>query len=112
LGIAVYPNRSHTGEALLALDLVKAEELITSVQLYPERYKGTGAQKELMEKYGIDYQDLYGITDYEMYSAPRVEDIISGAVSESSVGIIGGADGPTAIFVTEPVPTVQADKNG
>jgi len=34
-------------------------------------------------------------------SAPRVEEIISGAVSESaSIGIIGGADEPTAVYVT------------
>ena len=37
------------------------------------------------------------------YSAPTVEEIISGAISEKeSVGIIGGADGPTAIIVGKP----------
>ena len=99
LNISVYPNMTHTANVLLALDLVKAEDLITSVQLYPERYKGTGAQKELMDKYGIAYEDLYDLTGYDPYSAPTVQDIIAGAVTESSVGIIGGADGPTAIIV-------------
>ena len=40
------------------------------------------------------------MTSFDPNSAPTVNEIISGAVTDSSVGIIGGADGPTAIYVT------------
>ncbi|MBE6996197.1 MAG: hypothetical protein E7429_05685 [Ruminococcaceae bacterium] len=104
LDLNIRPGMSNTVGALLALELVTPEQLVTYVQLYPERYEGTGAKDEmaeLMEKYGIAYEDIYDMTSYDPNSAPRVEEIISGAVSESSsIGIIGGADGPTAVYVT------------
>ena len=64
--------------------ILKRTELYTEYQVYET------------EKYGKTY-----LTSFDPNSAPTVEEIISGAISEKeSVGIIGGADGPTSIFVT------------
>jgi len=105
LDLLVRPGMNNTIGALLSLDLVKPEQMVTYVQLYPERY----TDEELLkmeeiklweEKYGIDYEIAYDAV-MNPNSAPRVEEIISGAVSESaSIGIIGGADEPTAVYVT------------
>ena len=64
--------------------ILKRTELYTEYEVYTS------------EKYGKDY-----LTSFNPNSAPTVEEIISGAISErESIGIIGGADGPTSIFVT------------
>ena len=64
--------------------ILKRTELYTEYQVYAS------------EKYGKTY-----LTSFDPNSAPTVEEIISGAISEKeSIGIIGGADGPTSIFVT------------
>jgi len=118
LDINIRPGMTHTVDALLALGLVTPDQLVTYQQLYPEQY----TDEELLkmeeiklweEKFGIAYEDVYDSASYvprpipstedvtpNPNSAPTVEDIIAGAVSESSVGIIGGADGPTAVYVT------------
>ena len=90
--IQLRPEMRYTRAALISLGLAKEEDFVTYYQLYPEDYDMDAKLWEA-EKYGY-------ITDpYNPNSFPTTEQIISGSVS-SSVGIIGGADGPTAIYVT------------
>ena len=66
-------------------------ELYTEYQVYETEKYGTTTDPEILEK----------IILADPNSAPTLEEIISGTVSGSSVGVIGGADGPTAIIVTK-----------
>ena len=77
IGINVYPAMTHTVEYLLKQNMVQAEDLVTRIQLHPSWYEETD---EYFEKYGVAYGDAY-------------ED-------PASIGVIGGADGPTEVFVT------------
>ena len=87
INIAVYPAMTHTVQALLELDLVETSDLKTYAEMYPEDYDAE--YWALREELGYDL-------DYKTYL-----DIRDGAVS---VGIIGGADGPTEVVVAEPAP--------
>ena len=77
---------------------LERQGILNRTQLYTEE------QVYASEKYGNTAVVPEGAIVYDgtgPYSAPTVEEIISGAISEKeSIGIIGGADGPTAIFVT------------
>ena len=64
-------------------------DLKTYAELYPQDYD---------IKYQ-EYQKTYGYVDYDVYLDVRYGGAIDLPVT--SVGIIGGADGPTAIYVTE-----------
>ena len=98
--VAVYPEMTHTVETLLALGLAQEDDLKTYGQLYPQDYD---------TKYQ-EYQKFYGDVPYDVYLEMNLESAVvaeSAAVAiggafegASSVGIIGGADGPTAIYVT------------
>ena len=79
INIRVYPAMTHTVAALEELGLVAKQELKTYAELYPEEYG-------IAEKYGLDA------------SAPT--DAIYDFGETASIGVIGGADGPTAVFVT------------
>ena len=68
----------NTVRCLLEMDVVTAEDLKTNAELYPDRYENQNYQ--VWEKYG----ELTSFPDYGM---------------SSSIGIIGGADGPTTVFV-------------
>ena len=83
-------NSTNLIAELERLGILKRTELYTEYQVYAS------------EKYGaVSPEILQELMAMNPNSAPTVEEIISGAVSESSaVGIIGGADGPTSIFVT------------
>lgn len=80
ISVAVYPEMTHTVNALLDLGLVKQPELNTNRELYPEQYED--------EKVTV-WEDDSG--DYAY---------IAGAGTESAIGIIGGADSPTQVMVT------------
>ena len=70
---------------MLRQGLITRDELYTEAQVYDYEKRG-----------------YVGTVDGG-YSAPALEDVIAGAVTESeSIGIIGGADGPTAIIVAKP----------
>jgi len=78
---------------------LERQGILNRTQLYTEE------QVYASEKYGAttDPEILQQIIDMNPNSAPTVEEIISGAISEKeSIGIIGGADGPTAIIVGKP----------
>ena len=77
--INVHPGMVNTVTCLLEMGLVTADDLKTNAELYPERYEGENYQ--VWEKYG----ELTSFPDYG---------------TASSIGIIGGADGPTTVFVT------------
>ena len=66
--------------------------------------QGILSRTELYTEYQVYETEKYGKEtpiSFDPNSAPTVEEIISGAVSGSSVGIIGGADGPTSIVITK-----------
>jgi len=91
IGITVWPAMTHTVEALLELKLMGEDDLVTRAELYPEQYlEEQEYQKQMAELYGA----------YDAYSAPRPAEIIVGSSEAASIGIIGGADGPTAIMVS------------
>ena len=75
INVAVYPAMTHTLDALEALGLAQRQELKTNRELYPERYEDDA------------------VTVWE--ETPAVY-----ASESASLGIIGGADGPTQVFVT------------
>ena len=79
VSISVHPGMTNTVRCLLEMGVVQEEDLKTNGERYPARY----ASEELMwaEKYG----ELTSFPDYGV---------------SSSMGIIGGADGPTAIVVS------------
>ena len=81
IGIRVRPEMTNTVNTLLELGLATRENLKTYLELYPQDYLDDLEYAELMaEKFGT----------YEMP-----------AYSEAaSIGVIGGADGPTAVYVT------------
>lgn len=83
ISIRVYPAMTHTVEALEKLGLVEKQELKTYLELYPQEYDE--AYWEYQEKFGLDLT-------YEEY--------VEIAHPAASMGIIGGADGPTAVYVT------------
>ena len=74
ISINVTPAMTHTVEYLLGQNMVKATDLVPRGLLHPDWYD------EDYEKYGAAYEEAY-------------------ADDAASVGIIGGADGPTAIYV-------------
>lgn len=79
INVALYPAMTHTVAALEELGLAAKQELKTYAELYPEEYG-------IAEKYGLD--------------APAQTDTIYDFGETASIGVIGGADGPTAVFVT------------
>jgi len=81
VNINLRPEMENTIRCLKELGLVSDSDLKTYRELYPEDYDET--YREYQEKYGVTYEE------YAAMSAPA-----------TSVGIIGGADGPTAIYVT------------
>ena len=83
LGLQFSVNSTNLLAELERLGVIRRTDLHTEYEVYAS------------EKYGKDY-----LTSFNPNSAPTVSEIISGAVTDSSVGIIGGADGPTAIYVT------------
>jgi len=91
INVNLRPEMIHTAAALLEQKLVTEEQLVTRAELYPEQYlEELEYQKQMAELYGA----------YDAYSAPRPTEIIVSGSQAASVGIIGGADGPTAIMVT------------
>ena len=76
--INVHPGMVNTVRCLVEMGVVTAEDLKTNAELYPERYENQNYQ--VWEKYG----ELTSFPDYG---------------TASSIGIIGGADGPTTVFV-------------
>ena len=80
---------THTVQALLELDLVETGDLKTYAELYPQDYD---------IKYQ-EYQKTYGYVDYDVYLELQHAEAID--LPATSVDIIGGADGPTAIYVTD-----------
>ena len=83
INVALYPDMTHTVEALLALNLAEEDDFKTYAELHPEEYDAE--YWALREELGYDL-------DYKTYL-----DIRDGA---ASIGVIGGADGPTAVYVT------------
>lgn len=82
ISICVRSGMEHTVNALIRLGLADREDLKTYLELYPQDFKNQEAQ-EWLEKYGMDY------LTWEI-----------GLSENASVGVIGGADGPTKVFVT------------
>lgn len=97
ISIQLRPEMRFTKAALLELGLVTEADFVTYVQLYPEDY---GYEEKMLyaEKYGY-IPEIYETQAYDPNSFPTTEVTISDNIS-SSVGIIGGADGPTAVYVT------------
>jgi hypothetical protein len=69
----------NTVTCLLEMGVITPADLVTNAERYPERYQNQNYQ--VWEKYG----ELTSFPDYG---------------TASSIGIIGGADGPTTVFVT------------
>ena len=88
INVALYPAMTHTVEALLALNLAEPEDFKTYAELHPEDYDAN--YQEYLEKYGY--------VEYDDYLTVRYGVGTEGAAA--SIGVIGGADGPTAVFVT------------
>ena len=90
--LAINPNTIQKAYAELERQgILPRTELYTEYQVYETEKYGTTTDPEILEK----------IILADPNSAPTLEEIISGTVSGSSVGVIGGADGPTAIIVTK-----------
>ena len=100
INIAVYPAMTHTVETLLALNLAEPEELKTYAEMHPEDYDAQ--YEEYLEKYGYVEYDDYLAVHYGVGTGQTESISISGAVDApaASIGVIGGADGPTKVFVT------------
>ncbi|MBE6961886.1 MAG: hypothetical protein E7445_05455 [Ruminococcaceae bacterium] len=83
-------NSTHLVAELERQGILNRTQLYTEEQVYAsDKYGNTAVVPESAIVYA------------NPNSAPTVEEIISGAISEKeSIGIIGGADGPTAVFVT------------
>jgi len=92
ISIAVRPGMTHTVEALVSLGLAEPEDFKTYAEMHPEDYN---AQYQ-------EYLEQYGYVEYDDYLAVRYGVGIEGAIDApaASIGVIGGADGPTAIMVT------------
>ena len=88
INIAVHPAMTHTVEALLELNLVEPSDLKTYAELYPQDYDA---------KYQ-EYMEKFGYLDYDVYLDVQYGEAID--LPATSIGVIGGADGPTAIYVT------------
>ena len=91
IGITVWPAMTYTVSALLELGLLTENDLVTRAELYPEQYLS-----EL--EYQKQMAELYGAYDAP-YSVPTPTQVIVGSSESASIGIIGGADGPTTIMV-------------
>ena len=66
--------------------------------------QGILARIDLYTEYQVYETEKYGKEtpiSFNPNSAPTMQEIISGTVTGSSVGIIGGADGPTSIVITK-----------
>jgi hypothetical protein len=85
INIRVNPGMKNTVDALLSLDLAEQDALVTRMELYPDKY-------QIWEEQYADAK--------EMTSFPTPTEMIVDSAS-SSIGIIGGADGPTQIMVVE-----------
>ena len=90
ISIRVRPEMTNTVNALLNLGLVDKGSLKTRLELYPNDYSAEA--QEWFDKYG------YGA--YDATSFPTPGEIIVGSSPAASIGIIGGADGPTSVYVT------------
>ena len=88
INVALYPAMTHTVEALLELNLVEPSDLKTYAELYPQDYDA---------KYQ-EYMEKFGYLDYDVYLDVQYGEAID--LPATSIGVIGGADGPTAIYVT------------
>ena len=100
ISIKLTPEMRHTRAALLSLGLVTEADFLTYAQLYPEDY---GYEEKMLyaEKYGY-IPEAYDAAVYDHNSFPTTEVIIADGIasSSSSIGVIGGADGPTAVVVS------------
>ena len=92
INVAVRPEMTHTVAALLEQKLLTEKDLVTRAELYPKDYL-----KEL--EYQKQMAELYGAYDAAVTSFPTPTQVIVGSSESASVGIIGGADGPTTIMV-------------
>ena len=92
INIALRPSMTHTVEALLALDLAEESDLKTYAEMHPEDY----------DAQYLEYMEKFGYVEYDDYLAVRYGVGTVGAIDApaASIGVIGGADGPTAVFVT------------
>jgi len=90
INIRVRPEMTNTVNALLELGLVTKDTLKTRAELYPEDY----------DEAILYWEEKYGYGAYETTSFPSTSEIIYDSGAAASVGIIGGADGPTTVFVT------------
>ena len=75
----------HSIACLRVLGLVDASNLVTYAELHPEDY---GNEK-------IVWDTVYAETSF-----PTENEIIYDSGEATSIGIIGGADGPTSVYVT------------
>lgn len=90
ISIRVRPGMDHTVNALLQLGLADQDSLKTRLEMFPENYSAEAQE----------WLDKYGYVTYETDSFPTPTDVIVSSSPAASVGIIGGADGPTQVFVT------------
>ena len=92
INVAVYPAMTHTVQALLELDLVETSDLKTYAEMHPYDYDA---------KYQ-EYVETFGYVEYDDYLAVRygVGTVEAIDLPAASIGVIGGADGPTAVYVT------------
>ena len=90
ISIRVRPEMDHTVNALLQLGLADETSLKTRMELYPDEFDAEAQE----------WLDKYGYVTYETDSFPAATDVIVSSSPAASIGIIGGADGPTEVFVT------------
>ena len=81
ISVRLHPGMTNTVGCLLDLGVITAEDLKTNAEMYPSRYVGQNYQV---------WEEKYG----ELTSFPA-------ATGSASIGIIGGADGPTSIIVAD-----------
>ena len=93
INVTVWPEMTHTVAALMEQGLVWESDLVTRAELHPEQYS-----KEL--EYRKQMAEMLGAYEAAVTSFPTPTEMIVGSSTSASIGIIGGADGPTSIFVT------------
>ena len=86
ISVRVNPAMTHTVNALLQLELATPDTLKTRAELWPEEY----------QEWELEYADAKGLTSF-----PTPTEIIVNSSPSASIGIIGGADGPTQIMVAD-----------
>ena len=79
INVRIHPGMTNTISCLLGMGVITEADLVTNAERYPDRYMGQNYQ--VWEK-----TELTSFPDYG---------------PSSSIGIIGGADGPTSIIVAD-----------